>query len=391
MRSPLDLTQATPQLVATCDEAADLAHTAGQAGEVALDIEASGMHGYRARACTLQLAWDGGRSIAIVDALATPITPLSSVLSAAGPMKIVHDVAFDARLLADAGVLLARVHDTAIAARLLGHTSIGLGSLLASELGVSIDKSLQLHDWRERPITADMMTYLSKDVACLEALEERLWSQVRARGIEEAVIEETNYRISCAFSAQQQRNGPGYLRIRGADRLSVRELAVLRSVFDARERHAMMLDVPVYRVAPPEALLALSRSRPETPAQVLGIRGLKAIPGAWEFAGAVLDAISHAGDTIPEDEWAILRPERPSAVLLNSRRAKKAKLLGWRRAQAAARGLDEQVVLPGHCLQGIVEADVSTLEDISRVPGIGAFRVELDGEAILSVLRGDPP
>ena len=92
------------------------------------------MFAYRAAICTVQLGWQSAQRLAVADALGVPVTGLRQLLGTGGPTKIVHDVAFDARLLAEAGIALGNVHDTAIAARMLGRTATGLGSLLASEL-----------------------------------------------------------------------------------------------------------------------------------------------------------------------------------------------------------------------------------------------------------------
>jgi hypothetical protein len=51
--------------------------------------------------------------------------------------------------------------------------------------------------------------------------------------------------------------------------------------------------------------------------------------------------------------------------------------------------VDQQVVLPGHCLKEAAENQPAGLDELARIPGIGAFRVERDGEAILRTLRGD--
>jgi hypothetical protein len=48
-------------------------------------------------------------------------------------------------------------------------------------------------------------------------------------------------------------------------------------------------------------------------------------------------------------------------------------------------------VLPGHCVKDAVELDLSAASDLARVPGVGAFRVARDGDAILRALRGEGP
>jgi ribonuclease D len=384
-------------LVVRPEEIAQVARECAAAPYVAVDVEASGMHAYRASVCTVQLAWNGGERIAIVDALATPLAPLAAVLGASTPVKIVHDVAFDARLLAEAGIVLGGVHDTAIAARMLARPATGLATLLSSELGVSISKALQHHDWRLRPLDAAMLDYLALDVRHLETLAGKLWLEVRARGIEPEVLEETQYRIASAAASAALPSPPyeaAYLRIKGTDRLSDRQLATLRAVAAVREREGEARDVPVHKVASAEAMVALVRARPATLAEVARVRGFSlATSEAVAFAEALVQAITGAGDTLPADERAHFHPVPPPAALLRTRRERENRLIAWRRIEAKLRAVDEQVVLPGHCLKHAAYTDIDTLEGLTHVPGIGAFRVERDGPTILRALAGEwtPP
>src|SRR5580698_8867778 len=73
-----------------------------RADRLALDLEASGMFAYRARICVAQLAWED--EVVLIDTLAVPVPALRQLLGPEGPVKIVHDVGFDARLLAEEGV-----------------------------------------------------------------------------------------------------------------------------------------------------------------------------------------------------------------------------------------------------------------------------------------------
>jgi ribonuclease D len=381
---------ATPQVVAREDDLRAAASEAAAAPRVAIDVEASGMFAYRARVCLMQLAWDEARRVVVVDAMATPVAALSRLLGDAGPVKIVHDVAFDARLLAEQGVALGNVHDTSLAARMLGRTATGLASMLESELGVHIAKEMQHHDWRLRPIDDAMMAYLAADVFHLERLEKALWHEVTERGIEEAVLEETRYRIDTALAAARTPvSTPPYARIKGVDRLAERELAVLRVVAEVREQEAERRDVPPYKVASNEALLAIARARPSGAAEVARMRGISSAPSARGFVSDLARAVASAGERLPDEERARFERPRTPAAVAKARREREARLLAWRRAEAKRRGVDEQVVMPGHCVKDAVEADATTVSTLARVPGIGAFRVARDGEAIAAALRGD--
>jgi len=350
------------------------------------------MFAYRAQACTVQLAWGHPVRVAVVDALATSISPLAPLLGPTGPVKIVHDVGFDARLLGETGIELGNVHDTAIAARMLGRAATGLASLLDAELGVHVSKSLQHHDWRIRPLDDRLLAYLAADVVHLEALEAKIWTEVTGVGIEDAVLEETRHRVATAMAALAAPVSPPYVRVKGAHKLGARELAALRTIAELREAEAQRRDVPPHNVASAEALLAIARARPATVEALGKVRGIgTASVVERAFAEAIVRALGVAPDAIPEDERAHFDGPRLPAELVKARRGREARLLAWRRAEAKRRGVDEQVVLPGHCVHDTVDADVTTVGELSRVPGIGTFRVARDGEAIVAAARGEGP
>jgi ribonuclease D len=379
------------RVVTNGGELENLARGAADAERLAVDLEASGMFAYRASICAVQLAWRSAEHVAVVDTLATPVVGLAQLLGVDGPTKIVHDVAFDARLLAEAGVELGNVHDTAIAAHMLGRAATGLASLLASELGVHIGKGMQHHDWRLRPLDAEMLTYLAADVAHLEALERVLWREVIEHDVEDAVLEETRYRLASAVAgARSPQDGPAYARVKGASKLPERDRAALRVLAELREREAERRDVPPYRVASNETLIALAHARPRTPADVARMRGVaSASDEAQEFVEAVARGLATAGETVPVEERALFeRPQVPAAQA-KARREREVRLLSWRRAEAKRRGVNEQVVLPGHCAKDAVDGDIAGVDDLARVRGIGAFRVRRDGDAILRALRGE--
>jgi ribonuclease D len=382
-----------PRVVSQADELRDLVGEARRAPLVAVDVEADGIFAYRARPCTVQLSWGGGERVAVVDALATSIAPLGELLGEQGPVKIVHDVAFDARLLAENGIALANVHDTAVAARMLSRPATGLASLLEGELGVHIAKTLQQHDWRIRPIDERMLGYLAADVAHLEALERKLWAEVCDRGVEDAVLEETRYRIASAFASTQPHDAvPAYARVKGAGRLGQRDLAALRVAAELREREAERRDVPPHKIASADALIAIARARPRTADDFAKVRGFAlGAPGGRAFATELARAIASAGDSIPDDERAYFEPVRMPAAVARLRRQREARLVSWRRMEAKRRNVDEQVILPGHCMKDAADTDVETVDDLARVPGLGEFRLKQDGEAILQALRGELP
>jgi ribonuclease D len=380
------LAELGPRVVESTAEVEAIARAAEKAERIAVDVESNGMFVYRAKTCVVQLAY-GGEAI-VVDALAASLAPLAHALGADGPIKIVHDVAFDARILAESGIDIGNVHDTAIAARMLGHTATGLASMLASSLGVTITKAMQHHDWSKRPFDERALAYLVTDVAHLAALDDAIWGAVRERGIEDEVLEETRYRIATAIeSARTPDVRPPYVRVKGAERSKGAELAILRGLAAAREREAERRDVPPHKVMSAEAMLAVARSRPATLAQLRRVRGAAVEAIGEEMLRAVSDGL--AAGAVPDEERAFFERPRIAREEIEARRKREVRLTAWRKAEAKRRQVDEQVVLPGHCVRDIAERGAESTEALAAIAGIGAFRVARDGEAIVVALRGE--
>jgi ribonuclease D len=385
----------TAILIETEAALAEIAARAGRADRVAVDVESNGLFVYRPALCVAQLAWhEGGATVvAIVDALAVRVAPLAPLLGPEGPVKVLHDLSFDAQMLAPAGAPLARVRDTSVAARLLGRKATGLGSLLTAELGILHDKRLQQHDWARRPLREAEIAYLAGDVEHLLALDERLAAAAEAADIAEEIAEECAYKLMTALGPRRDRR-PGYVRIKGATALDATGRAVLRRLWAAREEAAEKEDVPPFKVASNEVLIELSQRRPTAPVAMSAVRGATA-GLAGRHAGAWLAAVTAgiADGDVPEEERALFTPAVPSRADIARRRAREATVSGWRRAEAARRGVDEQAVLPGHCADDLVEAllayaaapDPAALrEAIARIPGLGARRLARYGDVFAS-------
>ena len=148
--------------------------------------------------------------------------------------------------------------------------------------------------------------------------------------------------------------------------------------------------MPPYKVVSSDTLVAIARARPTTPAEIFRMRGVaSSTAAARAFVDELARGVAEAGDTIPpEDHELFERPRLPAAVA-RARRDREVRLLSWRRGEAKRRGVDEQVVLPGHCAKDVVDGQIASVDELARVPGIGGFRVQRDGEAIVQALRGE--
>ncbi len=375
-----------PQVVKDAGELAALVDRLLGEPEIAVDVEGDGLFRYRARLCTVQVATRA--EVVVVDTLALDdLAPLAQVLGPDGPRKVLHDVGYDARLLADYGIRLGRVFDTALAARFLGEPSTGLAAVLERRFGLRLPKEQQRADWGKRPFTDEALGYLAADVRHLLALGEALEAEVREAGIEAEVREESEYLLWRALT-DEPADRPPWTRIKGRDELGAVGLAVLREVAEERERAAQRLDVPPFKVTGNQELLEVARRRPRTPADLQRIRGF-ARGRARSLTRAFLEAVRRGEDAgaVPAEESAAAREPALPPEEREARKRRQRALSGWRVAEAEARGVDPQVVLPGHCLSDLAARGPDTLEDLLAIPGLGAFRVERYGERLLEVLQ----
>jgi len=354
---------------------------------VGVDIEGNGLFVYRARICTVQLAWQGDDGIhaAVIDALAVDPRVLKPLLESARPIKVIHDIAYDARMLHRAGVTLRQVHDTALTATFLGRRSTGLSALLQSELGISVDKGMQLSDWTRRPLDSEALAYLSADVEHLLALDDRLWSEACAAGIDGEVTTETEHRLRSAAEPERVAS-PAFVRIRGLERLDDPGRAVLMRAAQAREQLAQERDVPPFRVTSDAKLLAMAKSRPCTDEQVRALIGSD--DGVVQAMLAAVREGVEAGKLDAQSEALLARPPFDRAAV-DTRKRREKRLTSWREAEAKRRGVHEQVVLPGHCLRRLAEGDALTEERIAALEGMGQARAARYAAALSALLRKD--
>jgi ribonuclease D len=352
--------------------------------QLAVDLEADGMFRYRANLCTIQLA--DPESIAVVDTLAVSTRDaLGDVLADPGVCKVIHDVSFDGRLLAAEGVSLDNVFDTSVAVRFLGYQGTGLSAVVEHHFGVELNKTQQHADWGKRPLDARAMGYLCEDVKYLLRLSQILSGELEDADIVEEFDEECTYVVGRAVAAGEDTRHP-WMRVKGAVKLPPKQRAVLREVAGAREAIAERRDVPAGRLIPSGILVAMAERPPSEDGQL--VKALRRGRLTSEEREELLDAVARGKEAsdVPADELAELKPKlAPAAERARAKNLRTA-LTNFRTEQCEARGVDPQVVLPGHCLKDLLSVPAGTDVDLGEIEGFGACRVERYGKTIRSLV-----
>jgi ribonuclease D len=239
----------------------------------------------------------------LVDAVALPdLSPLGELLAAGDQVKILHDAPQDLTILRQVtGASPRTIFDTRCAAALAGLSStLSLGELVAQVTGVELAKTQARTNWRQRPLTPEQLVYAVDDVRHLPAVRQALVTRIRARGRESWLGEElTVYDAPELYTEKDPLQQ--YRRVKGVDRVSPRDLAVLRELAAWREEEARRADRPRERILSDSVLVRLVRKKPRSPS---ALRSLQILTRQYETQ--VLERIER-GLAVADDDC----PRRP--------------------------------------------------------------------------------
>ncbi len=303
-------------------------------GPVAVDAERASGYRYGQRAYLVQLRRAGAGSF-LVDPIGCP--GLGDVRAALADVEwVLHAASQDLPCLAEVGLVPDRLFDTELAARLAGHERVGLGAITEKLLGYRLEKGHSAVDWSTRPLPEPWLRYAALDVELLVELRDALEADLRDQGKLGWAIEEFEALLTIppkAPPAEPWRRTSGMHKVRNR-----RQLAVVRSLWETRDRVARRRDLAPGRVLPDSAIVDAALS---APADVTALTRLPVFSGPrmrrnadqWWQAIASANALSEAdlprsgvpGNGLPPvNRWAEREPD--AAARLAAARAALAEL-----------------------------------------------------------------
>ncbi len=222
------------------------------ADRIAVDTEADSLHCYFEKLCLIQMSFDGRDYL--VDPLAGfDLSPLAAGL--ADKEIVLQGADFDLRLLKRAMDFTAtRVFDTVIAARLLGIREFSLAALVERYFGVTLKKGSQKANWAQRPLPREMAEYAVNDTHYLLPLANQLEEELQEKGRYEW-FQQSCQRALAQSSVLRVRDEEEAWRISGAGTLPPRAAAVLRALWQWRDREAQAADRPSFHILQNHLLL----------------------------------------------------------------------------------------------------------------------------------------
>ncbi|MEN6450180.1 MAG: HRDC domain-containing protein [Thermoguttaceae bacterium] len=240
---------------------------------IAFDTEFVSEHTYRPVLCLIQVAADD--QLAVIDALAiTDPTPFWEAVAAPGHETIVHAGRSEVEFCWQAiGQFPAGLIDVQVAAGLAGaEYPAGLGALVSRYLGRTPSKHETRTDWRRRPLTKRQIDYAMTDASCLPPLCEAIRGKLDALGRLPWLAEEMeSWQKALNVSLRRER----WRRVSGNAALDTRGLAIVRELFQWREKEAERRDQPVRRILRDDLLVELARCGSADPKRIQSVRGME--------------------------------------------------------------------------------------------------------------------
>jgi ribonuclease D len=308
---------------------------------VAVDTEADSLHCYFEKLCLIQLTFDGEDHL--IDPLARiDLQPLCSAL--AEREIVLQGMDFDLRLLRRTNNLAVRdVFDTVIAARMLGLLEFSLAALVQLYFGVTLAKGSQKANWARRPLPRAMEEYAKNDTHFLLPLAAKMEEQMQTLGRMEW------FRQSCQRALEQtliarERDPEGAWRIAGSGTLPPRTGAVLRAIWQWRDREAQQADRPSFHILQNSAMIEAAKQFVEGGTPEFRHMSERRRCGFLAAAQEALD--------LPESAWP-QRPPRIRGVRIPGFDKKVEELRRRRDQHAKELAIDPAFIAPRNALERI--------------------------------------
>jgi ribonuclease D len=345
---------------------------------VAVDTESNSLYAYQEQVCLIQVSIPGADYI--VDPLTgLDMAPLADLFADSKVQKIFHAAEYDVMCLKrDFEFCFENLFDTMWAARILGWPRVGLGDIMKDLFDVRTNKRYQRYDWGKRPLDQKALIYASLDTHYLLPLRhlqadglmrKERWEEAREVFDQVAASEP----IANSFAPED------FWRVKGAFDLKRREQAILRELAIWRDGEARRRDCPHFKVFHDRVLIALAKAQPGTQAELAGVDGVKPYH-ARRYGKHVLRAIEQGRHAdLPEFPPPPLRHSEEELERYEALRA-------WRKEVAAERQVDVDVIVCNAVLWDLAERNPRAAKDLDAVEGLGPWKRQAYGEAILSVL-----
>jgi len=296
---------------------AAVAELAAGHGPIAIDAERASGYRYSQRAYLIQVYRRGSGTFLFDPPAIGSMVELNDALT--DEEWILHAASQDLTCLREVGIDPKRLFDTELAARLAGLPRVGLGTVVEELLGIHLAKEHSAADWSTRPLPQAWLVYAALDVELLVDLREKLGEMLEADGKTDLANQEFEAVLARDFvivRAEPWRRLSGLHSIKG-----LRNLAVARELWTARDAYAREIDTAPGRLVPDLSLTAAARVLPASKRELAALKEFNGRASRTQLdrwwaaieAGLATDnlpVLRQSADTVPPPRvWADKNPE----------------------------------------------------------------------------------
>ena len=230
-------------------------------GPLAVDAERASGYRYSQRAYLIQIFRRGG-GLHLIDPIAVNDPELwhQMDLTFKDCEWIIHASTQDLPCLRELGIDPLHLFDTELGGRIAGCERVGLGPLCESLLDIQLAKEHSAVDWSIRPLHSDWLTYAALDVDVLVDLRDAVENLLRESGKLEWALQDFAQILKNPAPAPRTdpwRRTSGMHKVR--DRMT---LAIIKTLWQARDTYAREVDIAPGRVFNDEVLVEIATKRP---------------------------------------------------------------------------------------------------------------------------------
>jgi ribonuclease D len=392
--------KAHPNLLSTPAEIAELAQVLSRHTQIAFDTEfirentffpiveiiqvATDQESWLIDAAAFKKGYRAGPGLDGREFYHPGLDPLLEVFKNKNILKIVHAAQGDQECLYTSfGITASPTLDTSVAASLCGYgEAVGLGKLLKSVLGITIDKGHARTNWSVRPLPQQLLEYAHADVLHLVELGNKLMAQVEKRGRKDWALElsakwedHANYETDIEDLAQKLARG---------GRLDHRGHAALVELLKWRESRVRYLNLPRRWVADDTVLMDLARVRPKDIDHLASFRGLN--KGELKHSGdAILTALKAASEIQNG-------PKLPPSRRVEAPTTEESQLIDLLRCFVGILA-DRHRIAARHLMTtpqflALIREEIKTSDDLVKTGVLSSSAASLIGDEIVAFLHG---
>jgi len=243
---------------------------------IGFDTEFVGEETYRPELCLVQIST--AERLFVIDPYSCgPVAEFWKLMHDPARTVIMHAGREEVRMCQFfSGKPPAKPFDAQIALGLIGSTfPISYAGLVQETLGVRLDKSDTLTDWRRRPLTASQLRYAYDDVRYLIPAHERICKKLKK--LDRMAWAEEEFATFLHWAMGDDPAIERWRKLKGIGSLGRRELAILRELFGWRDRTAERQNRPVRTVMRDDVLLEAVRAGARSPEDFQRLRGIPKI------------------------------------------------------------------------------------------------------------------